>query len=834
MKFPSQVKYMKVIQRLIFFSHYMFTVRSFCQAFYLPLLNQSRKGCQYKLGRPFLSSSSSSSSMDVVQMIDGTRHTPIVVVIAGPTATGKSDVAAQLCASKKGMIISADSVQAYRGVQIGANKPSLAEQEETPHILISIADHNENYNAAAWREDAILSIQMLLNPSQGMEQIGQQQYATGNDPSVVVGAATAGSDNMTVPSSRNGPRRIEIERTIQNGRLRKGYELDRPLLPVVCGGTMMYLQWLVHGQPDAMRPTPSAVKESYDAIQKFQDDKGKSFQDAVNYVSSFGPVFADRIKKFSGEDWYRLRRTLEVALTVQQTTQQEGTGNDATATTNGKTDYNPPQENDAVHKLAEQLYTGQRQGSLASLGYDVRCFFLCPDDRMGHASVIDERCEQMIVRGLIQETADLSLSGTLPEMAERAIGYRQTLDYLRHCLSEKDDGTMESEDDAFDFYLRSFTTATRQYAKTQMSWFRKDKDFMFIPIPLGMTKTDRVDSAVRAIESLCQLSRSEYEHELHRNDDSASSRCKKMNAEQGKKMKFYQFERHILKLGSNEVKTALQQAVTLRECFNPKKRRLDQIDDGTAPSLSTESCLRIETSQGPAWVIDNALTDDVLQWLDEFRQSLPLDSKRPTVDRRFFSDSDQAAAHFTATVSSSSIPTFHTINIKLERPISSLLEDALHRCIPNLEQKQLLPKPATAGTDQQGPVSYFHVLCYQRFLEYTKENSGLPPHSDGSKICDETKQRSTHTLLLYLTDCSRGGETELLRKVVNNNPDTRMADGQHMQEDEDGNLIYGTQPRRGRILLFPHAAPHAGAAVVSVPKICLRTEVAVSLDLSQK
>lgn len=236
----------------------------------------------------------------------------------------------------------------------------------------------------------------------------------------------------------------------------------------------------------------------------------------------------------------------------------------------------------------------------------------------------------------------------------------------------------------------------------------------------------------------------------------------------------------------------------------------------TDTSLLSEGCLRIETCQGPAWVIDDAIPHSVLEWLDEFRLSLPLDSKRPTVDRRFFSDRDQAAAHVTARRSSNTI--INTINIKSYRPISSFLEDALRRRMPNLEQHQ------PGSPDQQASYLHFRVLCYQRFLEYTKENCGLSPHSDGTKICDETKQRSTHTLLLYLTDCCRGGETQLLRKVVNNKPSD-------LQGDDEGNLIYATQPRRGRILLFPHATPHAGAPVVSVPKICLRTEVAVSLHL---
>lgn len=76
---------------------------------------------------------------------------------------------------------------------------------------------------------------------------------------------------------------------------------------------------------------------------------------------------------------YRLRRTLEVALTVQTEADKES--------------------------MMEKLYTGERNGGLESFGYDVRCFFLCPDDRMGHTKIIDKRCEQMIMKGLLQETA---------------------------------------------------------------------------------------------------------------------------------------------------------------------------------------------------------------------------------------------------------------------------------------------------------------------------------------------------------------------------------------------------------------------------------------------
>jgi len=319
---------------------------------------------------------------------------------------------------------------------------------------------------------------------------------------------------------------------------------------------MMYLQWLVHGRPDAYRPTPAAVAKSHEVIQKFQNEG--NYQGAVELVSSFGKVFANRTEQFCGEDWYRLRRTLEIALTVQEQAEESN-------------DDSQKSNNDAHQKrmdeLVENLYTGERHGGLASLGYDVRCFFLCPDDRMGHTKIIDRRCEQMVIKGLITETTDLSLSGCLPEMAERAIGYRQTLDYLN-----REKGSNETEEEIFDNYLNDFTTATRRYAKKQMAWFRKDQDFMFVPVSLELDKTERVNAVAKEIIRYCRLSNAEYEREL-RGEETKSTECRKENELQGKNMKFYQFERHILKQGSESYADALAEGIECRRRIRMSKKK---------------------------------------------------------------------------------------------------------------------------------------------------------------------------------------------------------------------------------------------------------------------
>ena len=73
---------------------------------------------------------------------------PCPVLIAGPTAVGKSEIALRLAEQLGGEIISADSMQVYRGLDIGTAKPSPAERARVPHHLIDICDLSEAFDAA--------------------------------------------------------------------------------------------------------------------------------------------------------------------------------------------------------------------------------------------------------------------------------------------------------------------------------------------------------------------------------------------------------------------------------------------------------------------------------------------------------------------------------------------------------------------------------------------------------------------------------------------------------------------------------------------------------------
>eukprot|EP00957_Ditylum_brightwellii_P113301 8639383-Ditylum_brightwellii.AAC.1 len=172
---------------------------------------------------------------------------------------------------------------------------------------------------------------------------------------------------------------------IQNHRGTTIQTPQQPILPVVVGGTMMYLQWLVHGRPDAMKPSSDALAKASEMISTFQNmgddeannndsgdndtneqevtENNKGWEEAVKHVSSFGPIFQSRVDKLCGKDWYRLRRTLEVAYTVTELQKQNNNNNNK-------------KEDDISKEL--EFYTGQRSGGLLSSGpddtpkYDVR------------------------------------------------------------------------------------------------------------------------------------------------------------------------------------------------------------------------------------------------------------------------------------------------------------------------------------------------------------------------------------------------------------------------------------------------------------------------------
>ncbi|CAM9435310.1 unnamed protein product [Laminaria digitata] len=248
--------------------------------------------------------------------------------------------------------------------------------------------------------------------------------------------------------------------------------LSRGRVPVVVGGTMMYVQWLVHGKPDAPKREPAVAQAVATELLPFQE-RG-DWDGALQILAAAN---ATRAASLHRNDWYRLSRSLEV-LRVP----------------NG-----------------EEAYTGLR--TPLNEKYDFRSFFII-GDRERLFRRIDRRCEEMLRRGMLTETANLLLRGMLDPAspAGRAIGYRQAIDFLSQeaqLAGNKDtakapaaaaaaaaagagSGCVVGEkvadpDTRFLQLCTTFAAKTRQYSGEQMKWFRspKGRDFSWQAWSLG-------------------------------------------------------------------------------------------------------------------------------------------------------------------------------------------------------------------------------------------------------------------------------------------------------------------------------------------------------------
>ena len=87
---------------------------------------------------------------------------PNILVICGPTASGKTALAAELALRFGGEVVSADSMQVYRRMDIGTAKPTRSEQRGVPHHMIDVAEPEENYSVARYVADAVPIVDGIL------------------------------------------------------------------------------------------------------------------------------------------------------------------------------------------------------------------------------------------------------------------------------------------------------------------------------------------------------------------------------------------------------------------------------------------------------------------------------------------------------------------------------------------------------------------------------------------------------------------------------------------------------------------------------------------------
>lgn len=355
-----------------------------------------------------------------------------VIVLAGATSVGKSAVAMELCRIIPSEVVIADSVQVYRRLDIGSNKPTQEEQEMVPHHLIDIADPREEpLNSASFCSFALQAINDILS---------------------------------------------------------------RGKTPIIVGGSTMWIQWLVHGMPDAPEPSKEAIEKANALLDDLE--KEKKWEEGIDILSKYDPKRAEKIVT-EKNNWYRLRRALTIALDLSLKPVKDKADSDGT-------------ESKRMDSPTTVSLTGERRPILPSSDYDLRCFFLV-EDRVELYDIIDERCEQMLRAGLIEETANLILTNYfLPVDSPmiKSIGYRQAIKYLVSTPPPLDYA-------AFLDFLQDFATATRNYAKQQINWYRRDKEFLFTKIFREKQKKETFQRSYKVVmqELLTLLSFSKEEHQ---------------------------------------------------------------------------------------------------------------------------------------------------------------------------------------------------------------------------------------------------------------------------------------------------------------------------------
>jgi tRNA dimethylallyltransferase len=290
---------------------------------------------------------------------------PKVIVIAGPTACGKTTLSLMLAQKLKGEIISADSMQVYRGMDIGTAKVSQEDQAKIPHHLIDIRHMSESFNVVDFYYEAKQTIESIV---------------------------------------------------------------ARDRVPILVGGSGFYFRSLIYGPPGG----PPSMPEMRRKLEEEMELRGS--EALYQKLEELDPVYA---KTITARDKQKIIRALEIiTLTGEK-----------------------------VSKL-----TWKRDKPIPD--YNFRCWFLYRPKEALYPR-IDERCEQMLDAGLIDEVRELMKQGLhLNTSAKEAIGYRQVLEYL--------DSEQTAED--YEKFVKKFKTQSRHYAKRQFTWFRKEPLFKWLNI----------------------------------------------------------------------------------------------------------------------------------------------------------------------------------------------------------------------------------------------------------------------------------------------------------------------------------------------------------------
>ena len=304
---------------------------------------------------------------------------PRVVAIGGPTATGKTALSVALAKEFGGEVVNADSMQIYRGLDIGTAKPTAEERQGIPHHLMDFLPPEAPYSVADFTAAAVPLIEQLNSAGK---------------------------------------------------------------LPIVTGGTGLYITSLMKGTAFAPEKTDPAIRAR---LQTEADEQGSAALYAR--LQQIDPAYAEKLHP---NNLPRVIRALELF---------EATG----------------------RRMSEQ----QRAALAAEPPYRSLCICLTCRDRAELYRRIDRRVDSMLQNGVLEEAKLVYDNRETYRTAAQAIGYKEFFPYFA--------GEMPLNDCA-----NRLKQATRNYAKRQLTWFRHQANGVWLYV-------DEEPPAPRAAELVRQF-----------------------------------------------------------------------------------------------------------------------------------------------------------------------------------------------------------------------------------------------------------------------------------------------------------------------------------------
>ena len=303
-----------------------------------------------------------------------------VIVLMGPTAIGKSRVAIEIAKELETEILTADSRQVYRGMDIGTDKPTLQERQGIPHRLIDLVNPDQHFSVGDYRQHA----------------------------------------------------RHMIEGLHKHGKI-----------PLVAGGTGLYIRTLLHG----LWTGPPANWDLRKQLDLQAREKGAAY--VHRQLSQVDPALARRLHP---NDYVKVQRGLEV-----------------------------------YHALGIPLSDAHQQHNFQEAPYHALVIGL----RMEREHLyqrIDDRVEREIEKGLIDETQRLLAEGYHRHLSSMtSLGYKQMAGYLMGEYS-------------YEEAVRILKRDTRHFAKRQITWFRKEPSVQWLNVAAHESATDVASRALEVIQ----------------------------------------------------------------------------------------------------------------------------------------------------------------------------------------------------------------------------------------------------------------------------------------------------------------------------------------------